>query len=332
MSYDREKIENLVQTPKGIFCPHIDFCKYRYVYYAFSGVLLGIALLVTIFFGVTLDIQFSGGTIATYSYTGSIAEDDFHAAVEEITGYDAEVAGSEDLMTGAANFTVNFPSDVTMDVEEQNAMNDALQERFPDNDITAVSVNAVSPTMGLDFLLKCLVAVGFAAVIMVIYIALRFRKIGGWSAGVFAMVALVHDLCMVYATFAIFRMPLDDNFVAILLVILGYSVNDTIVIYDRVRENERLYSGKLTPSELVNLSINQSFTRAIHTNVTTVGSMIIVCAAAALNGVDSIVTFTLPLIVGLISGSYSTICLCGPSWVLWKEHQAKKGKKAKAGA
>lgn len=331
MSYDREKIESLVLTPKGVFCPHIDFCKYRFVYYGFSGLLLGIALIVTIFFGVTLDIQFTGGTIATYSYTGTISEADFQSAVEEVTGYDAEVTGSEDLMTGAENFTVNFPSDVAMDVEEQTAMNEALQERFPDNNIESVSVNAVSPTMGLDFLLKCLVAVAFAAVIMVIYIALRFRKIGGWSAGVFAMLALVHDLCMVYATFAIFRMPLDDNFVAILLVILGYSVNDTIVIYDRIRENERLYGSKLTPSELVNLSINQSFTRAIHTNVTTIGSMIIVCVMAAVNGVDSIVTFTLPLIVGLLSGSYSTICLCGPSWVLWKEHHAKKAmRKAKA--
>ena len=324
MSYDREKIENLVKTPKGIFCPHFDFCKYRFVYYGFSGLLLGIALIVTLVLGVQLDIQFTGGTIATYSYTGEISEADFQAAVEEITGYDVEVTGAEDLMSGSASFTVNFPSDVAMDVEEQTALSDALQERFPDNALETSSVNAVSATMGFDFLLKCLVAVGFAAVIMVVYIALRFRKIGGWSAGVFAMLALVHDLCMVYATFIIFRMPLDDNFVAILLVILGYSVNDTIVIYDRVRENERLYGSQLTPSELVNLSINQSFTRAIHTNVTTIGSMIIVCVAAALNGVDSIVTFTLPLIVGLISGSYSTICLCGPSWVLWKEHQAKK--------
>ena len=86
MSYDREKIENLVKTPKGIFCPHFDFCKYRFVYYGFSGLLLGIALIVTLVLGVQLDIQFTGGTIATYSYTGEISEADFQAAVEEITG------------------------------------------------------------------------------------------------------------------------------------------------------------------------------------------------------------------------------------------------------
>ena len=88
--------------------------------------------------------------------------------------------------------------------------------------------------MGTKFFAKCLVAVALAAVLLVIYVALRFRKIGGMSAGVMAVIALVHDVLMVYFTFVIFRFPIDDNFIAVVLTILGYSLNDTIVIYDRV--------------------------------------------------------------------------------------------------
>ena len=229
-------------------------------------------------------------------------------------------------MTGENNFTVNFSEAIALDVEEQTAMNQAIDEAYPDNKIEVVTVSSVSPTMGLDFLLKCIVAVAFASVVMVIYVGLRFRKIGGMSAGVCALVALIHDLCMVYATFVIFRMPLDDNFMSIMLVILGYSINDTIIIYDRVRENEQLYGNKLTPSEMVNLSTNQSLSRSLHTSATTIFSMVVVLIMALTNGVDSIVTFTLPLIIGLISGTYSTLCIACPTWVGWLQHKAKKAR------
>ncbi len=326
MSYDREKVEQLIKPPKGIRLPRIDFVGHRKWYYAFSGTLLVIALIISLVFGVKIDIKFTGGTIATYSYTGTIDEDDFEKTVEEVTGKEVTVSGAKDLMTGENNFTVNFSEAVALDVEEQTAMNKAIDEAYPDNKIEVVTVSSVSPTMGFDFLLKCIVAVAFASVVMVIYVGLRFKKIGGMSAGICALLALVHDLCMVYATFAIFRMPLDDNFMSIMLVILGYSINDTIIIYDRVRENEQLYGNKLTPSEMVNLSTNQSLSRSLHTSATTIFSMVVVLIMALTNGVDSIVTFTLPLIIGLISGTYSTLCIACPTWVAWLQHKAKKAR------
>lgn len=327
MSYDREKIAKIVPSFPGLKTPSIDFCGKKKIFWSISGGLILLAVLVSIFFGVKIDIKFTGGTIGTYSYTGVIDENDFEKVVEDVTGHDVTVAGSQDLMTGNNTFTVNFTEAIALDVEDQNAMTRAIDEAFPDNKIEVVSVNSVSPTMGTDFLLKCLVAVIFASIVMVLYVGLRFRKIGGISAGIFALLALFHDLCMVFATFALFRMPLDDNFMAVLLVILGYSVNDTIVIYDRVRENEQLYGTKLSASDMINLSINQSLTRTIHTSTTTIGAMLVVLVMALLNGVSSIVTFTLPLIVGLVSGTYSSICIACPSWVAWKEHQAKKGRK-----
>lgn len=231
MSYDREKVAAVVQPPKGIKLPGFDVVGSRKIFYAISGGLLALALIVSIVFGVKIDIKFTGGTIATYSYTGEIDEAEFEKTVEDVTGHDVTVSGSKDLMTGNNTFTVNFTEAVALDVEEQTAMNDAIDEAFPDNKIETVNVNSVSPTMGTDFLLKCLVAVSFASVVMVIYVGLRFRKIGGVKAGVCALLALFHDLCMVYATFVFFRMPLDDNFMSIMLVILGYSVNDLSLIH-----------------------------------------------------------------------------------------------------
>lgn len=117
----------------------------------------------------------------------------------------------------------------------------------------------VDPTMGKEFFTKCLVAVAFASLLMVVYIAFRFRKIGGWSAGAMCVVALVHDMIWVFAAFLFLRIPLNDNFIAAALTILGYSINNTIVIYDRVRENKRLLGGSTPLDELVNVSINQTF-------------------------------------------------------------------------
>ena len=305
---------------------HIDFVKNRKIYYIISCSLIAIAVIVSLIFGVKVDIQFRGGTIATYSYSGELNIDDFEKTVQDQTGMQVSARAAKNAATGEPNVTLNFASKEGLSAEAQTALTAALQEAYPDNNVETVSVNSVSPTMGKDFLLKCLVAVAFSAVFMILYIALRVRKIGGWSAGVFAVVALLHDIAMVFATFIIFRMSLDDNFIAVLLVILGYSINDTIVIYDRIRENERLHAGRLSEEnvkDMVNLSINQTLPRTLNTTISTLIAMTVVCILAFANGVSSIVEFAFPLIIGLISGAYSSICLSGPLWVVWQQHKIR---------
>ena len=117
---------------------------------------------------------------------------------------------------------------------------------------------------------------------------------------------------------------------AVLLVILGYSINDTIVIYDRIRENERLHAGRLNENsikDMVNLSINQTLSRTVNTSVATLIAMVVVCILAFANGVSSIVEFAFPLIIGLISGAYSSICLSGPIWVSWQQRKMRNKRK-----
>lgn len=316
---------------------HIDFVKNRKIYYIISCSLIAIAVIVSLVFGVKVDIQFRGGTIATYSYSGDLSLDELQKTVEDQTGMQVKVTPSKNAVTGESNVNLNFAASKGITVEEQTAMTQNLQKTFPDNQIETVNVNSVSPSMGHDFLLKCLIAVAFSSIFMIIYIAVRFRKIGGWSAGVFAVIALLHDLAMVYATFVIFRMPLNDSFIAVLLVILGYSINDTIVIYDRIRENQRLYTGSSMSEskiqDMVNLSINQTLPRTLHTSISTIMAMVVVCVLALISGMNSILEFAFPMLIGLITGAYSSICLCSPMWVVWQQHKIRNNhhkKSAKA--
>jgi len=188
----------------------------------------------------------------------------------------------------------------------------------------------VDPTIGKEFFAKSIVAVVAASLLILVYIAVRFKKIGGWPAGSMAVVALVHDLIVVYGVFVVMRIPLNGNFIAALLTILGYSINDTVVIYDRVRENRQLYGNSMDFATLVNNSINQSLRRSINTTISTLLALGTVCVVSVVFGLDSIFTFAFPLIIGMISGVYSTICIAGPLWVEWELHKKAKPRKKKA--
>ena len=138
-----------------------------------------------------------------------------------------------------------------------------------------------------------------------------------------AVVALLHDVMVVFGTFVVFKMPLDDSFIAVVLTILGYSINSTIVIYDRIRENKRLYGSTKSLGEVVNISVNQTLARSVNTSVATILSMVVVCIVALIFGVNSILSFAFPIIMGLISGAYSSVCLASELWVTWKEKREK---------
>ena len=184
-----------------------------------------------------------------------------------------------------------------------------------------------SPTMGRSFFIKCLSCIGIAFVLLVLYIALRFRKIGGASAGVMAIIALLHDILIVYFVFIVTKSPLNDNFIAVVLTILGYSLNDTIVIYDRIRENRELQGDKESLVDIVNLSINQTLSRSIHTSLSTFIAIAIVYVVGLIYGISSITTFALPMMVGVVVGCYSSICIAGPLYVAW-QNRKKNSKKA----
>lgn len=204
----------------------------------------------------------------------------------------------------------------------------ALEIKYPNVDFEISSVSSVDPVMGKEFFGKCLVAMLVASLFMVLYVAFRFRKIGGFSAGLTAIVAVVNDCFVAFTAFVVFGFPIDDNFVAVILTIIGYTLNSTIVIYDRVRENKKKLGPKVPVAQLVNRSINETLARTIYTNLTFLMSVLAVVAVAVIFGISSILSFAVPMLFGIISGCYSSLFISNILWVMWQEKkEARKAKK-----
>lgn len=303
---------------------NIDFVKHSKILAIISACILVVGLIFSVIFPVDLDISFKGGTQVKFSYVGDLDKDALKDMVEEQLGESVEMKDATTYDGEKELNTATFYLTKSLDSEQTDAMEKAVIEQYKDFELTHVSTNSLSPTMGNLFFAKCLVAVALAAILLLIYVAIRFRKIGGLSAGVFAICALLHDMLIGYLAFVVFRIPLNDNFVAVMLSILGYSLNDTIVIFDRVRENRRLSDGKATIGEIVNKSVNQSFIRTLNTSITTVLAIGTVTVLAFINGMDAIISFALPMTLGILSGFYSSVFLCTPLWSKWIEHKEKK--------
>lgn len=299
-------------------------------------------------FDVSTDYQFN------FSYTGEIED----APLEEAAGgffkdtpVEIEITDLED---GTKIFTVSFTRDSFSTEEREdltaaliekmpeneiefvdsvnkvhpNELTERLTSKFPDNNIESPSVNNVSSSTAREALIKCLVAVIFAAIVIIIYIAIRFRKIGGWSAGVCSIFALCHDLIAAIAVSVLFGFEFDKNTVAVLLTILGYSINNTIVIYDRIRENKTLLP-KASLNERINISCTQSLTRSIRTSVTTISTMLIISIVVLVTGYHSLLSFSVPLMFGLISGTYSSIFVAPVTWSWMMNRNKEKDKTEK---
>ena len=302
----------------------VNFVGLRKKFLVFSSCLMAAIVLCAVVFGVHLDTEFTGGAMITLSYDGS-----FEMAQVQQTASDAlENTGltlqtGENVATGDQTLKISMPGTETVTTDQVEALLDSLNETYPDNNFAQLSLSNVSAAMGTKFLQKSLVAVVFALVLILLYIALRFKNIGGLTGGMMAVLALVNDLMVVFGTFVLLRTPLDGNFIAAMLTILGYSINDTVVVYDRIRENRTLMGKKASFEELVNRSVNQSARRTLITTITTVMALGVMCVVAKLYGLDSIFTFAFPLMMGMISGVYTSLCVSTSAWVLWSERKPK---------
>ncbi|MDL2253421.1 protein translocase subunit SecF [Ruminococcaceae bacterium OttesenSCG-928-I18] len=302
----------------------LNIVKNRKKFFTFSTALLAAIVACTFLLGVQLDVQFSGGAIITYSHQGEIDLTETQTLVDEAVGDGATLQEGDDTASGGKTLTITLPGTKTVEASALESLTASLQETYPNANVEQLEVNNVDATIGNAFLMKCLVAVLAASVLILVYIAIRFRNIGGWLGGFTAIVALLHDLALIYGVFVVLQIPLNGNFIAALLTILGYSINDTVVIYDRVRENRALYGKKLSFSELMNRSINQSMKRSVNTTITTVAALGCVCIFAVVYNLDSIFTFAFPMMIGMITGAYSTICIAGPLWVTLLGRKDKK--------
>ena len=291
------------------------------IYAAFF--IVGIVFMFVPSFGVKLDINFSGGTKLAYSYEGDIDDAEIESAVKEVIDNSFTVSKSTSLAGDTKTFEITLVGRESISAETQEELTGKLTETFGDNDITLYNSNSVSPNIAGTFFAKSLVAVLITAVLVVIYVGIRFRRIGGVSAAVTALLTLIFDVLVTFFVCVIFRLQIDSNYIAVVLTILGYSLNDTIVIYDRVRENERL-NPDAEIGVLVNDSINMVKVRNIVTSVTTFIAVITIVVVSELFGLSSLRTFAVPMAFGIVSGGASSLFIAGPMWVIWNRHKATK--------
>lgn len=307
---------------------NINFVGKRKIFVIISAAAIALTVVFSFVLGVNVDIRFKGGTIITYSYEGTVNTNDIKSTVEALGTPRATVTTGTSFTGGLNTIVVSFAADEKMDEDMLQKVSNELEKAYPDNKIENMDTTNVSASAGSQFLISCVIAVAAAFVLLVVYIAFRFKKIGGWSAGVIAICCLLHDVILTYAVYVFCGMSLDSNFMAVILTLLGYSINNTIIIYDRLRENRARLGGKQSDRDLVNLSVNQTLSRSIITTITTVTAMISIAVVCTLMGVTSILSFAIPLAIGMLVGFYSSLCLAGPLWIWWQERKGKKKEKA----
>ena len=261
-------------------------------------------------------LEFTGGTSTTATfaeddvYTLERAESEVAPAIAEAVGIDA---GTIQIQTVEGNNQVIFKtSELT---EEQSAkIDDLLKSQFK---ATEVDNQSISSTISGEMKKDAIVAIAVSSVLMLLYIAFRFSDV---KFGISAVLALVHDVLVVFAAYSIGTLSVGNTFIACMLTIVGYSINATIIIFDRIRENMRTQDSKESLEELVNKSIGQTFTRTIYTSLTT----FIMVFVLFVMGVTSLKEFTFTLMLGIVCGAYSSVCITGPLWYTMKKHTKKK--------
>lgn len=297
-------------------CRSFSFTKHFKILAIISALLVvtGLVGLILAPFGVNLfnfDVDFTGGTSCNYNLHIDVNRDTtdrIEEIVKEVTGVSSASVVTSNNGEGVLIKTTELDSDT------REALTAAICEEYNVDAATDAVINSVSPSVGADLKKSAVIASVLAIALILVYIAIRFE----FRSGLAAICCLVHDLLVILSMYIIFQIPFNTNFIAAALTILGYSINATIVVFDRVRENKRL-GQEDTFAETVDKSIWDTFTRSLNTTITT----LLVMVMLLIFGVDSIKNFALPLCIGIISGCYSSVCIAGPLWNLFRGKKQK---------
>lgn len=289
------------------------FVKHFKLFLVISAILVvvGVAGLVTLPFGMNLfnmDVDFLGGVTMTFDMGEAVDT----AAVEDIAK-DVLDSKLSSVTTAGTEGTQVVVKSLYVENEVRDDLVQALKETYPD--VTVVSSSSVSASVSNDLRNSAILSAVVAVLCMLVYIAIRFD----FSSGLAAVIALCHDLLVMLSCYIIFRIPFNVNFIAAALTILGYSINATIVVFDRARENQRA-NPRADFRDVMDKSIWQTMSRSINTTLTTLLPIVLIL----IMGVTSIRNFCWPLFVGVLAGCYSSVCISGNVWVRLKGKKLRK--------
>ena len=301
----------------------IPFFEKRKYAFIFSIALIIAGFIISFVKGIDLDTQFAVGAILTYTCEGDIDTNAISDVAQEIVGRPATVQLTVDPATQTQKMVVTLAGNKSITPDQQKELGAALVEKVGPSVALAESY-IVEPYIGQKAMTNSIIAIILSAIFIIVYVWIRFTSLSGLSAGVMSVVALLHDMILVLFAFAVFGIPLNDAYVAVTLTIIGYSINDTIVLYDRIRENVNGDLRGKSVGELVSISITQVLGRSINTSLATVLCVFVVYVFALLYGINAIEVFALPMLFGLVSGCYSSIFIAAPLWASWKGRVKKK--------
>ena len=309
MDNNKAVINNLNKEYKQL---SFDFVGKRNIFFIIIGAIFIVGMISFFTIGFNWDIDFVGGTIMEYNINKDVTNEDINKVTDIVTetiGF----APSSVVKSGSPERQVVIKTkDITTD--QRKAVFNALKEEYTMTEDDIYLSNSVNPTVGAELAKKTIIAVGLAVILMLVYITFRFDFFSGLSA----IVCLIVNMFVMLTFYSLLQIPMNVTVIAAFLTILGYSINAIIVIFDRIRENVKLKKGAAF-KEVVNESTSQTLARSINTTVTTL--LTITCVYIV--GVPSIKAFALPLIVGIVAGLFSSICVSGPLWELIKPDKSK---------
>ena len=275
------------------------------IWFSISIVVIVIGLATMAFKGLNFGIDFKGGTKLVVEFSGDFDKAKADEIVKDI---------ASDAVTNTVEDTQYEIKSRELTSDNVNGLIDKLKAEFEMPDEAIVSQEEVGASIGKELTSKSLKALAIAFVAMLIYIAVRFE----FKFGIVALIALFHDILITLSVYAVFSVTINSPFIAAILTIVGYSINATIVIFDRIRENIKLHRSA-NMAEIANMSVNQTMSRSINTTLTTLFTVVAVYIF-----VPTVREFTFPIIVGIISGTYSSVLIAPSLWSVVKEKSFKK--------
>lgn len=292
------------------------FYNKRWIFIAVSVVVMLAGLISYFVSGLNVDIDFKGGTSIVFNTKSDSATKE---EIAELVKATVKVSGSvvvQPSMDNPQEYTIKLNS---LSTEEADSLIEALKGKYvpEEKDYNDYSISSFTAAYGKQLAGEAIFALIIAVILMLVYITFRFEFLQGVSA----VIALIHDVLIMLSIYALFRVPVNSSFIAVILTIIGYSINNTIVVFDRVREN-RKFARKETTAQIVDKSLKETLGRSINTTITTL--IMVVCLYII--GGNSIKEFALPLMIGLVGGAYSSLFIVAPVWAMLKGDKKKATK------
>jgi len=305
----------------------IDFISRRKICYIASSAVILIGILSMVIHSVSgyalnYSLDFVGGASTSVVLDKQYTVEELNDQVQPVV---VDAIGDTDVqITPVQNSNEIIIRTKTLTLDQRDKLYSSLADQFG-ADESKITTENISATVSSEMQRSAIIAVIVAAIFMLLYVTIRFRN---FSFGFTSVLPLIHDVLVLLAFYAVFRWTVGNTFIACMLTIVGYSINATIVIFDRIRENRKLHKGDMNSVQIVNLSISQTLTRSINTSLTT----LIMVVVLYILGVTSIREFALPLIVGIICGCYSSVCIAGCLWYDFQNFLDDRAAKRKAHA